>query len=560
MAVTCQQCLSLNGSSTCGMFNSAHVSIRDSRFVALPWLVNVSTITDFDHQLLNYVNSSAFWNLELGCKSTSIHNRARYAVSLTCATIVSDKKSSAPCNAENSTTLPIPLCQTTCESYSKSLQSILSSSSSDSICNLGGGNLITAGANSLTQQCSTNDALKGIPSTGCISGEDNELDLCGFGQDKDTLCRYCNDYDSTLTCCRENNCTRSKTIIMSGGAIAGIVVGVTCGLCLCGVFAFCVVRYKQKKKRRSTHPNTTFMGSMYNMKSSKDLERMVSMNLPNSNSTTLMMSTPEQHMIKRVYPIEDEDYMEVVPDINIGCDIEAVKGHVFKVNSLEKQFVRVIYQLNSPENPDELELLKDDIIRMYYYFDDGWAFGDNLGSGLRGLFPILCVVNLTPEEVQELIYLSELPDDHGHDNNEGEYYSSVRHFSTGVQYDLDPRATIRLQNLRRTLTFREKSNSVSTEENNFHYLCAASSSVSPVSPNNIMMATHPSLGENNNNVPPQRTASMHATFGPRRSRYSNILQDPLHLLQEEDYLRSESSGSTAIANNTPDSKSYLNGF
>jgi hypothetical protein len=163
---------------------------------------------------------------------------------------------------------------------------------------------------------------------------------------------------------------------MSGGVIAGIVVGVTSGLCLCGFMAFCIIRRKQKKKRRSTHPNnnTTFMGSMYNMKKqSKDLDRM---NLPSSNSTTLMMSTPEQHMIKRVYPIEDEDYMEVVPDINIGCDIEAVKGHVFKVNSLEKQFVRVIYQLNSPENPDELELLKDDIIRMYYYFDDGWAFGN----------------------------------------------------------------------------------------------------------------------------------------------------------------------------------------
>jgi hypothetical protein len=161
------------------MFNSAHVSIRDSRFVSLPWLVNVSTVADFDHQLLNYVNSTAFWNLELGCKSTTIHNRARYAVSLTCATIVFDTKSSFPCNPENSTTLPIPLCQSTCESYSKSLQSILSSSSSDSICNLSGGNLITAGANSLSQQCSTNNALKGLPSTGCISGEDNESSMCG---------------------------------------------------------------------------------------------------------------------------------------------------------------------------------------------------------------------------------------------------------------------------------------------------------------------------------------------------------------------------------------------
>ncbi|KAL9559885.1 hypothetical protein MBANPS3_000210 [Mucor bainieri] len=543
------------------MFSTAHISIRDSKFIALPWLVNVSTVAEFDHQLLNYVNSSTFWNLELGCKSSTIHNRARYAVSLTCATIVFDTKSSLPCNPENNT-LPIPLCQSTCESYSKSVQSILSSSPSDSICNLNGGSLITAGSNSLSQQCNTNEGLKGLPSTGCVSGADHEVSMCGFGEDVSTLCRYCNEYDSTLSCCKEQSCIRNKSMILSGGVIAGIVMGVVGGLCLCGFIVFCIVRRKQKKKRRSTHPNDF----MYSRKNSKDLTRMMSCNLPNSSSTMMMNNnnTPESHMMRHVFPIEDEDYMEVVPDINMNCDAEAVKGHVFKVNSLEKQFVRVIYPLKAPENPDELELLKNDIIRMYYYFDDGWAFGDNFGSGLRGLFPILCVVNLTQEEVQELIYLSELPDEHLMDNKNSDggeqYYSSVRHFSTGVQYDLDPRATIRLQNLRRTMTFREKHHTPTSEENNFHYLCAASSSTSPIHPTMIH-------GNNNNNnnghagdgVPPLRTASMHATYSPRRSRYSNILQDPLHL-QEEEYFRSESSGSTAIVNNTPDSKTYLNGY
>lgn len=153
-------------------------------------------------------------------------------------------------------------------------------------------------------------------------------------------------------------------------------------------------------------------------------------------------------------------------------------------------------------------------------------------------------MNLTPEEVHELLYLSELPDDELSNNDlsndeggGGEYYSSIRHFSTGVQYDLDPRATIRLQNLRRTLTFREKSRSpTSSDENNFHYLCAEASS---------------------NSSPPLRTASMHATFNPRRSR---SLQDPLLAMQQdEDYFRSEaSSGSPVVTNNTPDSKTYLN--
>lgn len=154
-----------------------------------------------------------------------------------------------------------------------------------------------------------------------------------------------------------------------------------------------------------------------------------------------------------------------------------------------------------------------------------------------------------------MIYLSELPDDNSNNNQDGGYYSSVRHFSTGVPYDLDLSATIRLQNLRRTVTYREKHQN--NGENNFQYLCAASSSYSPMSPG-LMMANL-NAGDTGN-LPPERTASMHASFGPRRSGYSNGLQDPLLIMQEEGYLRSESSGSTAMVNNTPDSKSYLNAY
>jgi hypothetical protein len=171
---------------------------------------------------------------------------------------------------------------------------------------------------------------------------------------------------------------KSKATHLGAGVIAGIVMGVVSGLCICGFIAFCIIRRNQKKKRRSTHPND-FMYHNASRKNSKDLSRMTSTHIPNSSSTMMMNNNnthlPESHMMRHVFPIEDEDYMEVVPDINMNCDAEDVKGHVFKVNSLEKQFVRVIYPLKAPENPDELELLKNDIIRMYYYFDDGWAFG-----------------------------------------------------------------------------------------------------------------------------------------------------------------------------------------
>jgi hypothetical protein len=154
------------------MFPTAKISIRDANNVRLPWLVNVSTVAEFDRQLLNYVNSTTFWDLELGCTTATIHNRARYAVSLTCATIVFDNKSSI-CNPDTNT-LPIPLCQSSCDSYTKSVQAIMAWSPSDTICNA-----LTTSSNSLAQQCQTNDGLKGLPSTGCVSAADNEISMCG---------------------------------------------------------------------------------------------------------------------------------------------------------------------------------------------------------------------------------------------------------------------------------------------------------------------------------------------------------------------------------------------
>jgi hypothetical protein len=71
----------------------------------------------------------------------------------------------------------------------------------------------------------------------------------------------------------------------------------------------------------------------------------------------------------------------------------------------------------------------------------------------------------------------------------------MRQFSSGIEYDMDPKSTLRLRTLRRTATQNRSSISPagSVEENNFQYL------------------TSQTAGE-----PPQRTASMHARFNPRQ--------------------------------------------
>ncbi|KAI8883056.1 hypothetical protein K501DRAFT_323650 [Backusella circina FSU 941] len=419
-----QQCLSLKGSTACPAFGTAYVATQQQ-----PWLINVSTVTEFDHQLLNYVNSTQYWTDTLGCPSDY---RARYSVSFMCATLAFSNKS-----CYQNTTLPIPLCQSTCDLYSQSAQSIISHS-----CN----NSTTLA--SLSQIC-THDGLNGTTSTGCVADSDNnENTLCGFGDDINSLCYYCSQTQPDSPCCRNLNCTDRPGL--TGGVIAAIVVSLVVLMSLCALGLFCCIR---RRTSRKTYPN--------------DQQLLKPAHLM------------EPAGIKHGYPIDDEDYMEIVPDIPFTYD---QKIHVFKVNSLEKQFVRVIHQLKAPQNPDELELLKGDILRMYYCFDDGWAFGDNFGSGLRGLFPILCVVNLSEEEVQELLYQSELQDE-----------AQMRQLSSGLEYDMDPKSTLRLRTLRRTATQKRASTVGSVEENNFQYL------------------TGQTAGE-----PPQRTASMHARFNPRQ--------------------------------------------
>jgi hypothetical protein len=170
--------------------------------------------------------------------------------------------------------------------------------------------------------------------------------VLGFGDDIQSLCHYCSY--TTSTCCKNINC--SSTPLLTTGAIIGIILGSVIGVSLCLLFMYYFCLYKKRRNRRRT---------------------IIINNEKICPSTPL---PPPTTAWKNGYPIDDDDYTEIVPDINMACE-DGVKGHVFKVNSLEKQFVRVIYQLTSPQNPDELELLKGDIIRMYYYFDDGWAFG-----------------------------------------------------------------------------------------------------------------------------------------------------------------------------------------
>ncbi|CAO3687851.1 hypothetical protein G6F70_006939 [Rhizopus microsporus] len=331
--IDCQQCLPLKGSKACPLFSKISIPIDDT--TTYSWLTNVSNVNDFDRELLNYVNSPLFWNQELNC-AQSIQDTPKYAISFTCATIVSRLASS--CNTD---TAILPLCQHTCDSFSKSIQTLVRSH--NSTCSLA--------STDIASFCETDPVFDGLPSAHCISGFDNERQLC---ESKDAdVCKYCD-------CPPRYNNLVSTPLAITMVTVVSLVI---CASLLIFLYFRC---YKQ----RITHLKLT---------SSASLVKVI-----------------------------NEPHAGHVNDFSVDeKSLSDIKGHVFQVNSIEEQYVRAIYSFTVPNHSDELQLLTGDILRMYYYFDDGWAIGDNLVSGQRGLFPLLCVVHLSPAEVHELIKSSE---------------------------------------------------------------------------------------------------------------------------------------------------------
>lgn len=157
--IQCQQCLSLEGSKACPLFNKASIQIGDS--ASEHWLAKVTNIDEFDQQVFNHVNTVAFWKQKLGCE---IHNAPSYAISMTCAAVALSQASSI-CNPKNTT---LPLCQSTCEAFS---ESIAQSTASNDTC--------SSAIVETEQRCKNDSAFSGLIFTGCISGYENELEICG---------------------------------------------------------------------------------------------------------------------------------------------------------------------------------------------------------------------------------------------------------------------------------------------------------------------------------------------------------------------------------------------
>ncbi|KAK3391040.1 hypothetical protein B0H63DRAFT_130660 [Podospora didyma] len=287
-----QNCVSLRGSTACSAFQSASVSVDPFMKGLFSFLNFVTDTTTFDDQLKSYVQTTYVqekYQQLIGCGGISLTNTtdhyARFTTTVICNAIVQNSITRCSLSSENSR----PVCADTCAQFAISETYVVADS-----------NLCSKPNDNAQQQIRadfTNCALpaRALSGSNCISGIDNERENCGYGGSTLGLCSYCasGGLNSTDTCCYTSNAekrcanitlpsitptipfttgpptgTSSSTGLplagagveknngLSGGALAGIVVGAVLGAALIGLLIF--LFFCCRRRRRGSQDGSIF--------------------------------------------------------------------------------------------------------------------------------------------------------------------------------------------------------------------------------------------------------------------------------------------------------------
>lgn len=381
MAQEESSCFSLNGSSTCPAFQNFYISIYGNT-QQYPFLNNVTDISSFDAALRSYVISPDLYLSNLGCEdkaetSTSIPY-ARYSLSYICATLIQDSLHSLPCNYQNNRSPP-PLCQSTCYDYTASINSF---TNNVNMCpnQLQQKNRMAA----LNSTCQYWSGLNGTDD--CIIGMANEPESCGFNS-LASACQYCRSTNGTNdVCCETLHGCRSLSV----AAIIGIIVGCLVFTAIVGaiIYWFCCFKNKQRKN----HQGVSYNGFMMNQKHEihEDNDSSSVLGYESSTSQNAFAHQPAKPLL----PAQPSQ----PPMINTTTTNNP--------SSTMEEF----YQVKHPYPPqmgDELGLHVGDIVCVAMNFDDGWALGFNVTTGLKGVFPVVCVTPAPEELLEQLLFQQE---------------------------------------------------------------------------------------------------------------------------------------------------------
>ncbi|KAL5611483.1 hypothetical protein BROUX41_000918 [Berkeleyomyces rouxiae] len=289
-------CFSLSGTTACPAWSSASISLNDTLAETYSFMSYVTDLTSFDREIGNYVNTSWIkekYQNQFGCNAVNYRNATEYYARWTKSTICSAlvQMSASECGVSSADSMP--LCATSCAQFASSEAYVTDDSSLCGNANSNAMGLIKADFN----LCASSDETL---SASCIPGAANEATNCGFGDSTIGLCSYCatGGINSTDTCCYSANAgsicanvslpsvTSTMTFSLptatstsgassdtasgqnddddgglSGGAIAGIVIGSIAGALLMLGLVWLIRAFLRRRRRGSSN------GSVFNQPS-----------------------------------------------------------------------------------------------------------------------------------------------------------------------------------------------------------------------------------------------------------------------------------------------------
>ncbi|TQV98832.1 hypothetical protein V2A60_007470 [Cordyceps javanica] len=297
-AQTSGQCVPLKGSKFCPAFDGASVSTASFLLDSYPFLQYVSDVDSFDKQFDSFIKTDyvrSRFEGRFGCGGVDLRNSsnmyARWTTTVICSSMV--QMSVQPCGL--STSVSKPVCADSCAEFAQSEGQITSNS-----------NLCSNPRHDVADLIRADYTVCGLPvkalAGDCIPASRNEAENCGFGGSTLGLCGYCGagGTNSTDTCCynskAESRCEGVKLPLitasvplstltatstspgststspsdqngngatqgsngLSGGAIAGIVIGSLAGVALLAVLLFFCVRLVRRRRANSSQAGSIF--------------------------------------------------------------------------------------------------------------------------------------------------------------------------------------------------------------------------------------------------------------------------------------------------------------
>ncbi|KAL2865711.1 SH3 domain protein [Aspergillus lucknowensis] len=268
-------CISLSGSTQCPAFNISSISTNPNLFTDFPFLQNVSNLADFDRELSRYVLGSYVerkYDVFLGCQGVDLSNTSEYYARYTTSTICNGLIQSSGGDCDLSDEQLRPLCAEDCALMASSEEEIVVN---DELCPQRRSDYL----NQIRSDFSVCTGPEGALTATCISAADNEPNECGYRSNLIGLCGYCasSSPNSTDSCCVNANAssrcqgvdipTPSTSFVpiftstsdpaagdgsedgLSGGQIAGIVIGSVAGFALlAALIAFGLIYYCRRRR------------------------------------------------------------------------------------------------------------------------------------------------------------------------------------------------------------------------------------------------------------------------------------------------------------------------